>query len=98
MKSEAEATDDRIDGLETAQAQTAKILTRLVAVVIGDPEYKQKGALDRIDNLEKFSAEIKSTMQATVGAMRATLFIGGTVFTLLNLALTYAIFLQNAKP
>jgi hypothetical protein len=77
----------RLRPLEVAQADTAKVLSRLVTAVTGDPQYKRPGLVDTVEEHDRIINGWNDTMKSNSGALKASLWIGGTIVTFLNIAI-----------
>lgn len=71
---------------ESRRVLTA-LVTRLTTVVAGDKEFKQRGLVDTVEDHEKAIEAFTSKQTETRGAVRATMVIGGTVITLIQLVI-----------
>lgn len=80
----AQLIDARLGPLEEGQRNTTKVLDRLVRVVIGDPEYKQEGLVDKVKRHDDTIAGWREELSETKGAVKASIWLGGTIFTVLN--------------
>lgn len=77
----------RVAPLEKSHRDTVKILDRFERVLIGDPTYKQEGMVDQVQRHDVVIDGWKEEMIQTRGMVKATMWIGGGVITIIEIAL-----------
>lgn len=80
----------RVGPLEEGQRKTTAILTHFEGVLAGDPKYEREGMAAQVKRhenvIEGWKDEMSQTrgaVKAGVGVVKATMWIGGTIITLI---------------
>lgn len=84
-----QALREFMESEKASREAMANVLTRLSLVTVGDKEYGQAGLTGRVAALEDFKTSQQALMNKGEGATRASIWIIGGLFTLLNVLLKY---------
>lgn len=86
--------DARVAPLVESQRVTTAVLERFEHVLVGDKKYETEGIVqtvkdhgDVIDGWKEEMNQIRGAVKAGVGMVKTTMLIGGTIFTVIEIAL-----------
>lgn len=85
--------NDRMDKFIASEAESRRVMSnlldRLTAVVAGDKEFSQPGLVQTVGEHTKAIADIQKIKTEATASVRAVLFIGGGIITIINLVIRF---------